>query len=140
MPSSYCLFEFSTGYFVSLGSNSVFYRKTKIKCNLAILRPCTMLCFRWVWLVGFWFFTFLFYGPVNIEPMSNNSKCLNQVNQPVCILRTKAKKPKRNPRIKIIPFNVACLGQSCATEELGDSCNHVCHSRSAILMFILLIV
>lgn len=39
MPSSYCLFEFSTGYFVSLGSNSVFYRKTKIKCNLAILCP-----------------------------------------------------------------------------------------------------
>lgn len=39
MPSSYCLFEFSTGYFVSLGSNSVFYRRTKIKCNLAILCP-----------------------------------------------------------------------------------------------------
>lgn len=60
MPSSYCLFEFSTGYFVSLGSNSVFYRKTKIKCNPAILRSFSMLCSRWVWLVVFWFFTSLF--------------------------------------------------------------------------------
>lgn len=69
MPSSYCLFEFSTGYFVSLGSNSVLYRMTEIKCNLAILHPYSMLCSRWVWLVVFWFFTFPFYGPVSIEPM-----------------------------------------------------------------------
>lgn len=59
MPSSYCLFEFSSGYFVSLDSNSVFYRKTKIKCNLAILCP-VLNALVWMGMVGcvlvFYFF------------------------------------------------------------------------------------
>lgn len=62
MLSSYYLLEFSTDCFMSLGSNNVFYRKTKVKRNLAlhcltdqcvVLGGCGWLVFGFVFVLFF---------------------------------------------------------------------------------------